>query len=131
MELPPLIRVISFGYLHSPPPAEAHMVFDLRRHFRDPHIDPEFRHLTSSNPRVRAKVLGTPGIPELVDAIMAASVAMTSGPARADVVVAIGCAGGQHRAPNVARSVVERLEEMGHDVQLDPRHLTKPVVERP
>lgn len=131
MELPPLIRVISFGYLHSPPPAEAHMVIDLRHHFRDPHFDPQLRHLTSSDLRVRAKVLDTPGIRELVEAIITASVAMISGPARADVVVAVGCAGGRHRAPTVARAVVERLEEMGHDAQLDARHTTKPVVERP
>lgn len=125
------ICIISFGFLHSPPPAEAHMVIDLRHHFRDPHINPDFRHLTSSDTRVRKKVLDTPGICDLVDAIVSAAVAMASGPSRADVAVAIGCAGGRHRAPTVARAVVERLEEMDQDVMLDSRHTTKPVVERP
>lgn len=129
--LPPLVRLVSFGYLHGAPPAEAHVVFDLRTHFRDPHVSPELRALTSSNPRVREHVLATPGIGTLVDAITATALAMASGPAGADVVIAIGCSGGRHRAPTVAREVAERLEEVeGIDVQLDPRHLTRPVVER-
>ncbi|MET9713330.1 RNase adapter RapZ [Nocardiopsis alba] len=127
----PLVRLISFGFLHSAPPAEAHAVFDLREHFHDPHLAPDLRALTSSNPRVREHVLATPGIGALVDAITATALAMASGPARADVVIAIGCAGGRHRAPTVAREVAERLEEVeGVDVQLDPRHITRPVVER-
>lgn len=129
--LPPLVRLVSFGFLHSAPPPEAHVVVDLREHFRDPHVSPELRALTSSNPRVREHVLATPGIGALVEALTATALAMASGPARADVVIAIGCAGGRHRAPTVAREVAERLEEREDvDVQLDTRHLTCPVVNR-
>ena len=128
---PPLVKIVSFGFLHSAPPPEAHAVFDLRTHFRDPHVDPAFRQLTSVDPRVREHVLATPGIGALVDAITAAALAMASGPARADVVIAIGCAGGRHRAPTVAREVAERLEEREDvDIELDTRHLTRPVVDR-
>lgn len=131
MQHPPLVRLVSFGFLHSAPPPEAHVVVDLRTHFRDPQVSPEMRQLTSSNPRVRAHVLNTPGVPELVEAITATALAMASGPARADVVIAIGCAGGRHRAPTVTREVAERLEEREDvDVQLDTRHLTRPVVNR-
>ncbi|WP_039832044.1 RapZ C-terminal domain-containing protein [Nocardiopsis valliformis] len=128
--LPPLIKIISFGFLHSAPP-EAHLVIDLRTHFRDPHVSPELRALTSSNPRVREHVLATPGIGALVEALTATALAMASGPARADVVIAVGCAGGRHRAPTVARAVCERLDGREDvDVQLDTRHLTRPVVVR-
>lgn len=126
-----LTNIISFGFLHSEPPSEAHVVVDLRTHFRDPHVSPELRALTSSDPRVREHVLATAGIRELLDAIAATALAMVSGPARADVVIAIGCAGGRHRAPTVARAVCERLEEREDvDVQLEHRHLTRPVVGR-
>lgn len=94
---PPLVRLVSFGFLHSDPPAEAHAVFDLRAHFHDPHLAPDLRARTSVDPRVRAHVLATPGIGALVEAITATALAMASGPARADVVIAIGCSGGRHR----------------------------------
>lgn len=130
MDQQPLITVISFGFLHSDPPSTAHLVVDLRTHFRDPHVSPELRQLTSSHPRVRQHVLATPGISALVDALVAAAVAMTGGPARADVVVAIGCAGGRHRAPTVAYEVASRLKAQGRDVELQSWHITRPVVER-
>lgn len=47
---PPLVRLVSFGFLHSPPPPEAHVVVDLRTHFRDPHVSPEMRQLTIAAP---------------------------------------------------------------------------------
>lgn len=126
----PLITVISFGYLHSDPPSTAHLVADLRQHYRDPHVSPELRQLTSAHPRVRQHVLATPGISALVDALVAAAVAMASGPARADVVVAIGCAGGRHRAPTVAYEVASRLRAQEHDVELQSWHTARPVVDR-
>ncbi|MEU0242298.1 RNase adapter RapZ [Nocardiopsis sp. NPDC006198] len=96
---PPEVTIISFGFLHSPPPAHAHLVIDLRTHFRDPHVGPQLRELTSSDPRVREHVLATEGVRDLVHAIALAAVAMASGPARADLVIAIGCAGGRRRPP--------------------------------
>lgn len=129
--LPPLVRLVSFGFLHSAPPPEAHVVVDLRTHFRNPHVSPELRALTSVDPRVREHVLATPGLGALIDAITATALAMASGPAGADVVIAIGCAGGRHRAPTVAREVAERLDGREDvDIELDTRHLTRPVVGR-
>ena len=125
----PVIRVVSFGYLHGPPPA-AHLVADVRKHFRDPHIDPGMRALTSSSARVRETVLNTPGVPDLIAALAAAAAAMAAGPARADVAVAVGCAGGKHRAPTIAQEIVVRLEASGLPAAHERWHEAEPVVNR-
>jgi UPF0042 nucleotide-binding protein len=91
---PPVdITVISFGYLHGEPPA-AHLVVDLRHHFRDPHVNPQFRYLTARDQEVRDAVTATRGITDLVTALAFAVTAFRTGPTTGPVTVAVGCAGG-------------------------------------
>ncbi|HEY5835011.1 RapZ C-terminal domain-containing protein [Streptomyces sp.] len=119
------VAITSFGYLHGQPPA-AHLVVGLRHHFRDPHVSPELRYLTAHDEAVRAAVMATPGIPALIDSITAAVHAFASGPSTGPVTVAVGCAGGRHRAGAVAM-------ELGHRIPgatVVHRDLGKPVVER-
>ncbi|MET8546730.1 RNase adapter RapZ, partial [Kitasatospora sp. NPDC004799] len=73
------IQVVSFGYLHGAPP-EAHLTLDLRRHFRDPHVDPALRQLTAQDLPVRRAVLATPGIRELIAAAALLADAYDAGP---------------------------------------------------
>ncbi|MEU9074339.1 RNase adapter RapZ [Kitasatospora sp. NPDC048538] len=124
------IRVISFGYLHGPAPESAHLTLDLRRHFRDPHVDPALRHMTADDLPVRAAVLATPGIQEVIAATAALADAYDFGPADAPLTVAVGCAGGRHRAATVARILARRLGKTGVPVELTHRDLARPVVER-
>lgn len=125
-----MIRVVSFGFLHSDPPQGAHLVADVRTHFRDPHVSTKMRTLTSSSARVREHVLATPGVPELVDGLVTAAAAMAAGPAGADVTVAVGCAGGRHRAPTIAQETVDRLEAAGLPAAHERWHEAEPVVNR-
>lgn len=124
-----LVEITSFGYLHDEPPA-AHLTIDLRHHFRDPHVSPELRYMTADDEPVRAAVLATPGIRQLVDAVAEAVEAFAAGPSAGTVTVASGCAGGRHRAPTVARDLAARLTEAGHTVTVRHRDLGKPVVQR-
>ncbi|MGW3179672.1 RapZ C-terminal domain-containing protein [Kitasatospora sp. NPDC001119] len=123
------INVVSFGYLHGDPP-EAHLTLDLRRHFRDPHVDPALRHQTAHDLPVRRAVLATPGIPELIAAAALLVDSFDAGPSWAPLTVAVGCAGGRHRAATVAMTLAERLTEAGIYVRLTHRDLGKPVVNR-
>lgn len=123
------VEITSFGFLHAAPPA-ADLVVDLRRHFRDPHISPELRYMTANDAPVRAAVLGTAGIRQLVAATAEAASAFAAGPSAGVVRVAAGCAGGRHRAPTVAREVAARLIAAGHAVVVSHRDLDKPVVQR-
>jgi RNase adaptor protein for sRNA GlmZ degradation len=124
-----IVDIVSFGYLHAAPPV-AHLTIDLRSHFCDPDVSPELRHLTADDESVRAAVLGTSGVRELVDATVRAVTAFADGPSAGPVVVADGCAGGRHRAPTFARELATRLLEDGHEVTMHHRDMHRPVVSR-
>lgn len=125
----PTVEIVSFGYLHAEPPA-AHLTIDLRQHFRDPHVSPALRYMTAHDEPVRAAVLGTPGIPSLIHAAEDAVMAMLAGPSATTVTIALGCAGGRHRAPVVASQLAERLRARGVTARLRHRDLDKPVIAR-
>lgn len=123
------VEVTSFGYLHNDAPA-ADLTVDLRHHFRDPHVSPELRYMTANDAQVRAAVMGTAGIRQLVQAVAEAASAFAAGPSAEVVTVGVGCAGGRHRAPTVARELAARLIAAGHAVIVHHRDLDKPVVQR-
>jgi UPF0042 nucleotide-binding protein len=123
------VTITSFGFLHGESPA-AHLVVDLRQHFRDPHVCPELRHLTALDAPVRAAVMSTPGIAALVAVVAAAVDAFASGPSAGPVTIADGCAGGRHRAPTFAMALADLLTLGGHTVTVVHRDLGKPVVQR-
>lgn len=123
------IDVVSFGYLHAAPP-EAHLILDLRRHFRDPHVDPALRQQTAHDLPVRQAVLATPGIRELIAGTALLADAFDAGPSEAPLTIAVGCAGGRHRAATVAMALARRLAKTGTAIRLTHRDLDKPVVDR-
>jgi UPF0042 nucleotide-binding protein len=125
------VEVVSFGYGHGEPPS-AHITVDLRVHFKDPHVDPSLRYLTAEDARVVRAVMSTPGITELVDAIVGAVRAYHhSAPAPGPVTVAVGCVGGRHRGAAVAAEVARRVGQDGIPVTLIHRDMARPVIERP
>ncbi|MFD5898639.1 ATPase [Streptomyces sp. NPDC060366] len=132
------VQIVSFGYLHGPlldgngGPLPVDLVVDLRRHFRDPHVDPALRQLTALDDAVRTAVRNTPGITDLVAMLTGAVLAYRSGPSahRHPVTVATGCAGGRHRAGSVALELAAALREHGVSSSVIHRDLHRPVVDR-
>ncbi|CNF63221.1 glmZ(sRNA)-inactivating NTPase [Mycobacterium tuberculosis] len=124
------ITITTFGYLHDAPPP-AHITLDLREHFRDPHIDPALRYLTARDTAVHEAVRTTPGVLPLLDAAAHAVLAYLAGPSAGPVTVAVGCAGGRHRAATVGDLLATTLAEThGLAVTLTHRDLDKPVAHR-
>jgi UPF0042 nucleotide-binding protein len=124
------IEITSFGYLHAEAP-EADITLDLRTHFRDPHVSPELRYLTALDEPVREAVRNTPGIVQLVTAATAMIQAYLAGPGTAKHTwVAVGCAGGRHRAASVALEIQTALAAVGIDATVVHRDLHQAVVER-
>ncbi|MEU8364923.1 RNase adapter RapZ [Nonomuraea sp. NPDC048882] len=124
------ITLVSFGYLHQPgerPPA-ADRVEDVRTRLRDPAAAREggILDLDGRDPRVQQIVLATPGAAELLDNL-AAYAELPAGPRS----IAIGCAGGKHRACALTQLLGERLRERGHQVVIDHRHAHLPRVLAP
>jgi UPF0042 nucleotide-binding protein len=125
-----MFRITSFGYGHATAPA-ADMVFDVRVHFRDPHVDPALRHRTARDQEVAATVLATPGVRPLIASMAASALAYASGPsAPAQVTVAVGCVGGRHRAPTIAETLADVLLAMALDVEVDHRDIDRRVLSR-
>lgn len=123
------IEIVSFGYLHAPAP-EADVVLDLRRAFRDPHVDPAMRQLTGRDKLVRRTVLRTPGVRQLLRATTRQVQAYAAGPSAERIVIGSGCAGGRHRSVVVAEKLARRLRRRGHTVTVTHRDLHQPVVQR-
>ncbi|RGD55386.1 ATPase [Kitasatospora xanthocidica] len=124
------VEITSFGFLHGSAP-EAHFVLDLRHHFRDPHVRPELRYKTARDQEVRDAVAATPGILQVVAAAitMTQSYAMGPGADTTPFRVAVGCAGGRHRAPVTAEMLRNALAAAQFHVSLTHRDLDKDVVE--
>lgn len=120
------IELVSFGFLHGPAP-EADLVIDMRRHFRDPHVNPEMRQLTAEHELVTRTVFATPGVPELARATLAAVDAFRAGPSAGTVRVAVGCAGGRHRS---AAMVNHLAMHYGAGATVEHRDIHRDVVER-
>jgi RNase adaptor protein for sRNA GlmZ degradation len=127
---PTAVTVISFGYGHGAAP-EAHAVYDVRHHFKDPHVNPALRHMTGIDRPVIDAVLGTPGIGELIDSIANTAEAFLGGPRQGHLVIAVGCVGGRHRSVVVANAVARRLRDSGVSVTLHDRDRHRPVIARP
>lgn len=127
----------SFGYGHGTPgqgwgelPAEAHVVMDVRGHFRDPHVSPELRYLTAADDRVRAAVLATPGAAALAERIAGTAMAYLAAPGRGPVVIAVGCAGGRHRSAVIIEHAARLLNQRGVPATVTHRDLHRPVIDR-
>jgi hypothetical protein len=128
------VEVISFGYGHTgadgqpvPPPA-AHLTFDVRAHFKDPHVDPALRYLTAADERVQRAVMGTAGVGELIVSMVAAVWAYRMGPSPAPLTVAVGCVGGRHRSAAIAAELVHRLGTIEVPATLTHRDINRPVI---
>jgi RNase adaptor protein for sRNA GlmZ degradation len=125
------IAITTFGYLHGDPPAGVHIVLDLRVHFRDPHVNPALRYMTVHDAEVREAVLSTSGILTVIESAVLAVRAFLSGPSAAAVSIAVGCAGGRHRAATVGAEIAAAVREQGlGSVTLVHRDLDKDVVKR-
>lgn len=120
------ITVTSFGYRHAPAP-EADLTYDLRRLLRDPIHQPELRELTGLYDLVADHVNRTPGAFNLATAAAVTAAQLVADTGR-PVHVAIGCAGGRHRSPALARIVAGWLKLRGHPIDVRHRDIHRPVL---
>lgn len=120
----PPIRLISFGYLHlgggSPPAADR--VEDVRERLRDPARARAVLDLDGFDPRVQEVVLGTPGARELLDNL--GEYALLDGSSG----IAIGCAGGRHRACALVEILSGMVRGRGRAVEVLHLHAHLPRV---
>ena len=126
-----VLTITSFGYGHGEPPA-ATVTVDLRAILRDPHINPALRYMTAHDDEVRATVWRTPGATELLTDLVQLAATLRSLAERTGTPtsIAIGCAGGRHRAATFAMAIHEFLAKGGKPADLVHRDLHRDVIER-
>ncbi|SEU46720.1 RapZ C-terminal domain-containing protein [Nonomuraea wenchangensis] len=125
-----MIRVISFGFGHEPPP-RADLVIDVRELLRNPHHDPALREMTGLDEPVRRHVLDTPGALGLLHHVAATASALAAdlAPQNRTVTVAWGCSGGRHRAAALAEETADLLWASGVNiVHVEHRDVDKPLL---
>lgn len=121
-----MLTLTSFGYLHltDGPPA-ADRIEDVRDRLRDPAAARDILDLDGRDARVQEAVLGTRGASELLGNL-ADYAALPAGPKR----IAIGCAGGRHRAASLVELLARELQERGRQVVVEHLHIDRPRVLR-
>ncbi|MGW1364537.1 RapZ C-terminal domain-containing protein [Streptomyces chartreusis] len=128
--MPAPLKLTSFGFLHLPQdaaghpvPPQADRIEDVRDRLRDPAAAQHILDLDGLNPHVQAVVLSTPGARELLDNL-ADYAALPAGPCH----IAIGCAGGRHRAASLTELLAQELRNCGRHVQVEHLHVHLPRV---
>lgn len=111
------LRLVSFGFKHSPP-RDVDMVVDVRS-LPNPYYDPQLRPRTGLQPDVAGYVFQDQASEAFYEEVRgfvrsAAERARASG--RHGYTVGIGCTGGQHRSVAVAARLAGDLAELNVDV---------------
>lgn len=122
-----MIRLVSFGHGHGKPPA-AEWSLDVRDMLRNPDPDPAFHQLDGHHLQVQARVLHTPGAHKVVVGIAQAAEMLAD--LRIDGTVAVGCAGGRHRAPVLVEAAARLLRAWDHEVTVEHRDIGRPVLRK-
>lgn len=118
------VIVYSFGFKHGPV-LDADIVIDVR-FLPNPYYDPQMRHLTGLDKPVRDFVLNRPETKEflatwkrLLSVVMPGYVAE----GKQQLIIAVGCTGGQHRSVVLAQKTGEYLKSLGYRVHIEHRDL--------
>ncbi|MFA5636151.1 MAG: RNase adapter RapZ [Anaerovoracaceae bacterium] len=111
------ITIQSFGYKHGIP-LDADMVFDLR-FIPNPYYLPSLRNLTGNSQKVRVYVMKTPQAGSFVEkayAMIEELIPFYIKEGKANLVLAFGCTGGQHRSVAMANLFTEMFQEAGRRI---------------
>lgn len=118
------VHVFSFGFKHGLP-TEADLLIDVR-FLPNPFYDPEMRHLTGEDPKVRDYVLDHPITKDflaawfhMLDVVMPGYIKE----GKSHLSIAVGCTGGQHRSVAIANATARHLAAGGYRVTTSHRDL--------
>jgi UPF0042 nucleotide-binding protein len=118
------VTVLSFGFKHGIP-ADADLVFDVR-FIANPFFEEGLRQLSGLDDPVREFVLSRPETASFLTALLpflAFLVPLYRVDGRAYLTIAVGCTGGRHRSPVLAREVADSLARRGFRVAVRNRDI--------
>lgn len=109
-----MINIVSFGFKNGIP-ADADLVFDVR-FLPNPFYIDELKHLTGNDDPVHDYVMSFAEAGQFLDKLEDMLSFLIPGyvnEGKYQLVVAIGCTGGQHRSVTLAREIYSRLKDKG------------------
>jgi RNase adapter protein RapZ len=105
------VSIVSFGYKYGSP-VGMDVVLDVR-FIPNPFFVPELRPLTGNDPRVREYVMAQPESQRFIDEVgrlFDFLIPLYQREGKSYLTVGLGCTGGRHRSPVLARELKKRLE---------------------
>ena len=108
------VSIISFGYKYGLP-VGMDVVLDVR-FIPNPFFVPELRPLTGIDPRVREYVMAQPEAQRFIDEVgrlFDFLIPLYQREGKSYLTIGLGCTGGRHRSPVLARELMKRLESKG------------------
>ncbi len=118
-----MVNIMSFGFKHGIP-SDADLVFDVR-FLPNPYYIDELKHQTGNDKPVQDYVKSFPACTEFVDKLTDMLTFLIPGyvqEGKYQLVVAIGCTGGQHRSVTIANEIYDRLKSVGGNFGLKLYH---------
>ncbi len=120
------IHCVSFGFKHAVP-GDADYIFDVR-FLPNPYYVDELKALKGTDERVSSFVMNfdrARQFKEKLFAFLDFVVPMCIKDGRSQLVIAVGCTGGQHRSVTFTELLYEHLLSQGHKVSLSHRDIDK------
>ncbi|WP_029233766.1 RNase adapter RapZ [Butyrivibrio sp. VCB2006] len=109
-----MVTILSFGFKYGIP-SDADLVFDVR-FLPNPYYIDEYKHQTGNDKGVQDYVKSFPACGEFLDKLTDMLQFLIPGyvqEGKYQLVVAIGCTGGQHRSVTIANELYDRLKASG------------------
>ncbi len=118
-----MINILSFGFKYGIP-SDADLVFDVR-FLPNPFYIDELKHQTGNDKGVQDYVKSFPACGEFIDKLADMLQFLIPGyvqEGKYQLVVAIGCTGGQHRSVTIANEIYDRLKNAGGNYGIKLTH---------
>jgi len=118
------ISIASFGYKYGVPVA-LDMTLDVR-FLPNPYFVEELRELDGTDARVQEYVMAAPEARRFVDEITSLLkflLPLYQRESKSYLMIGIGCTGGKHRSPALARELGERLRKLGFEATIRDHHI--------
>ena len=118
------ISIASFGYKYGVP-FGLDTTLDVR-FLPNPHFVDELRPLDGTDARVRDYVMASPDARRFVDevaALLEFLLPLYQREGKSYLMIGVGCTGGKHRSPALAREIGERLRKLGFEPTIRDHHI--------
>ena len=110
-----MVNIVSFGFKNGIP-ADADLVFDVR-FLPNPFYIEELKHITGNEPAVQKYVMSFPEAGEFLEKLVDMLKFLLPGyikEGKYQLVIAIGCTGGQHRSVTLANALYQEMKDKGN-----------------